>query len=255
MRDCVPNMGLSTFLGIPMDAIDISTYDLRVMELAKKICNLYTYPELERLAPISPQTIQRWADGKHRSSKSTASALPKIIAVSDEDYNKYLEGDITLDELWQLKGTAKRISAKQAITAQSVLQDAKRLPTQEQFRLMSNLFLNLIPQDGEEMTLTKKKPELVELDEMAKKRLKNLLDMSNIYLQQTYQSIIEAGADKVLIEDMVEGFHNQYILDAYETLLPFVCLCTEWRDVVPDNANPARYFNSAQHLIDSLHQR
>lgn len=237
-----------------MNAIDISIYDQRVMELAKKICELYSFPELEKLAPISPQTIQRWAEGKHRPSKSTASALPKIIAVSDDDYNKYLEGNITLDELWQLKGTAKRISAKQAITAQSVLQDAKRLPTQEQFKLMSSLFLTLIPQSEEGLELPAKKPELVELDDMAKKRLKTLLDLSNIYLQQTYQDIIEAGADKVLIEDMVDGFHNQYILDVYETLLPFVCLCTEWRDTVPMNANPARYFNSTQHLIDCLNQ-
>lgn len=237
-----------------MNAIDISIYDQRVMELAKKICELYSFPELEKLAPISPQTIQRWAEGKHRPSKSTASALPKIIAVSDDDYNKYLEGNITLDELWQLKGTAKRVSAKQAITAQSVLQDAKRLPTQEQFKLMSSLFLTLIPQSEERLELPAKKPELVELDDIAKKRLKTLLDLSNIYLQQTYQDIIEAGADKALIEDMVDGFHNQYILDIYETLLPFVCLCTEWRDTVPMNANPARYFNSAQHLIDCLNQ-
>lgn len=237
-----------------MNAIDISIYDQRVMELAKKICELYSFPELEKLAPISPQTIQRWAEGKHRPSKSTASALPKIIAVSDDDYNKYLEGNITLDELWQLKGTAKRVSAKQAITAQSVLQDAKRLPTQEQFKLMSSLFLTLIPQSEERLELPAKKPELIELDDIAKKRLKTLLDLSNIYLQQTYQDIIEAGASKVLIEDMVDGFHNQYILDVYETLLPFVCLCTKWRDTVPMNANPARYFDSAQHLIKCLNQ-
>lgn len=247
-------MGLKHILTNSMNVIDISIYDQRVMELAKKICELYSFPELEKLAPISPQTIQRWAEGKHRPSKSTASALPKIIAVSDDDYNKYLEGDITLDELWELKGTAKRISTKQAITVQSVLQDAKRLPTQEQLKLISSLFLNLIPQSEEVLLLPAKEPDIIDLEETTKKRLKTLLDLSNIYLQQSYQDIIEAGADKVLIEDILDGFHNQYTLDVYETLLPFICLCTEWRDTVPMNANPAKYFNSAQHSIDSLSQ-
>lgn len=236
-----------------MNDLDLSITDKRVMDLAKKICELYTAPELEKLAPISPQTIQRWAEGKHRPSKSTALTLAQIIAVSDDDYKKYLNGNLTLDELWDLKGTAKRLSAKQEVTMQSVLNDAKRLSTMERLKLMSSLFLTIAPGEVTRLQDSDEQPDFVQLSETAKKRLRTLLDLSNIYLQQSYQSIVENGANKNLVEDLVNnGLENEYIEPVFRTILPFLCRVNNWNGIVPLDANPAQYFESVSQLTNSL---
>jgi hypothetical protein len=232
-----------------MKKIDFSPRDNRIIALAKKITEIYSVSELEKLAPISPQTIIRWAESEHRPSKSASSSLPIIIAVSDQDFNDYLEGNISLEELWDRKGSAKRIQTKTEITLQTVLNDAKMLSTMELLKLISNLFLIISP--GELIYPTQPPIKCVELSAQAKLRLKTLLNVSNAYKNQTIQSIIESGADKALIEDMVKDFENDFIEPVYQTLLPFLCYVEKWVENNPI-PNPSKTFTSVTELTNIL---
>jgi len=232
-----------------MNALDVTTTERRVMELAKRITDLYSVSELEQLSPISPQTIVRWAEGKHRPSKSTASVIPAIIAVSDQNYQDYLEGNLSLDELWALKGSANRVTAKKEISLQSVLNDAKLLNTMERLKLMSSLWLTLSPVELEQATAS---PKLINLTELGKKRLRNLLNISNAYLNQTAKYVIEHGANKALIEDMLGDFENQYTEPVYASLIPFLCRPDKWNGEIPIITDPANKFNSVDELVVSL---
>jgi hypothetical protein len=241
-----------------LSVLQWSATEIRIHELAKRVCDLYTAAELKKLTKVSPQTIRRWAQGwedkGNRPTESTAMCLPAILAVSENNYQRYLNGDITLDEFWDLKGSAK-ITAESEITVESVLNDAKRLSTGDLLKLMSNLFLIIVPKELNELQAKPQteSPRWVELNETAKKRLSTLLNLSNLYLEQTYQSIIEAGADKALVEDIANGgFKNSYTEPIYYTLLPFLCHCSKWHGVVPSDANPAQYFDSVEQLETSL---
>ena len=232
-----------------MNSLDVTITEKRIMDLAKKIVELYSISELEQLSPISPQTIVRWADGKHRPSKSAASVIPTIIAVSDQNYQDYLEGNITLDDIWALKGTANRVQVKKEITLQTVLNDAKLLNTMERLKLMSNLWLTLSPV---ELQALQTPPITIELSDQAKKRLKTLISISNVYRNQTVQSIIEHGANKEFVENIMGDFTSTYIPAIYETLLPYLCVPQQWNGEAPTITDPAKMFTSVNELIESL---
>lgn len=232
-----------------MNALDVTTTEQRVMQLAKKIVDLYSVSELEHLSPISPQTIIRWAEGKHRPSKTTASVIPSIIAVSEQDYSDYLEGRISLDQLWALKGSAERVTAKKEITLQTVLNDAKLLNTMERLKLMSNLWLTLSPVELDGISTP---TVTVDLTDLGKKRLKTLLIVSNAYRNMTVQSVIEHGADKAFVEDLMVNHENSYTEKVYQSLLPFLCFVDNWNGETPIIPNPAIKFSSVDDLIASL---
>lgn len=232
-----------------MNSLDISATESRIMELAKKISELYSTSELESLSPISPQTIIRWAEGKHRPSKSTASVIPNIIAVNECDYQDYLNKKIDLETLWSLRGTANKENGRREITLQGVLNDAKLLNTMERLKLLSSLALTLSPQ---EVDNTLHCPNTEDLNPQAKTRLKNLINISNAYRNQSIQQIVEHGADKALVEDILDKFENQYTKSVYNTLLPYVCVPNSWNGGVPIITDPAKKFTTVDDLIDSL---
>ena len=232
-----------------LNHLDVTLAEKRIMDLAKKVVELYSVSELENFGSISPQTIVRWADGKHRPSKSAAAVLPTIIAVSDQNYQDYLEGNLTLDQLWALKGTANRVQVKKEITLQTVLNDAKLLNTMERLKLMSSLWLTLSPV---ELQAIQTPPVTVELTDLEKKRLKTLISISNIYRNQTVQSIIEHGANKEFVENIMGDFTSTYIPDIYETLLPYLCVPQQWNGEAPIITDPAKSFDSVDGLIESL---
>lgn len=247
---CVPIVEISNSKAFTMkQAVQFTVTEQRIIDLAKKIVDLYSVAELKQLAPISPQTIIRWADEDHAPQLSTASCIPSIIAISDQDYNDYLEGNISLDDLWALKGTANRVQVKKEITLQTVLNDAKLLNTMERLKLMSNLWLTLSPV---ELQALQTPPITIELSDQAKKRLKTLISISNVYRNQTVQSIIEHGANKEFVENIMGDFTSTYIPAIYETLLPYLCVPQQWNGEAPTITDPAKMFTSVNELIESL---
>lgn len=122
-----------------------SVYDNRVADLAKKICDLYSVTEIDGLTQLSSQTIKRWGDKKHRPSRLSVAQLGELIRVSLRDLDSYLDGQISLDELWGLRGSANRVMSDEPITLSSVVIDAKLLPVEQQIQLMMSLLESIKP--------------------------------------------------------------------------------------------------------------
>jgi hypothetical protein len=235
-------------------APDVSPRDLRVIEIAKRICDTYNPAEIKTLVKVSPTTIQRWADGDNKPVKQSLSAVPYLLSISDQLFEDYLNGDVSLDELWEQRGSCRRIHAKEEVTIATVLNDAKTLSTMELLKLISQLFLILNPKELD-FSKEDKFDAHITLQPTEKKRLKSLIEFSNLYRGQDTRSIIEAGAAKDVVESIINDMQYGFNLEKYATLLPFLCVPEGWNEAdKPIITNPSATFPDAQTMLDALKQ-
>jgi Trp operon repressor len=232
--------------------IDISPKDQRVIEIAKRICESYDAAEIKTLVNVSPTTIQRWAEGANKPVKQSLSAVPYLLSISDQLFDDYLNGDITLDELWEKRGSARRIHAKEEVSIATIVNDAKTLSTMELLKAISQLILLLSPA---ELNRSHQSIPYIVLQDNEKKRLKSLIEFSNLFRGQNFQSIIESGADKALVESIEKDLGNDFTLEVYETLLPFVCVPEGWNELdKPIILSPSVNFKSVHDLLECIKQ-
>lgn len=222
---------------------------IRIFKLAKRIYELFTEDELRRIASVDPYTIQRWADEQHQPRAGNAMAMAHIIAVKESSLQSYFDGDIDLEQLWARRNEAPNVKIAQATNFDDIVVATKNLSEIDRFRLAMVLLQSVKPVNLNPDT----NPKLVFPLEK-KTRLKALLIESMKYQRQSAGSIISAGADPSLVDDMLNSFEKDYSIQSYQTLIPFLNKSLQW---VADDlvvVSPSDKINSLDELWTEIEQ-
>lgn len=198
---------------------------------------------------ISGGTLSLWLSGQRSTpQKRTRQSLSSYLGVKVKVLEDYLEGKITLDQLW---GSRRPLPGDKALSFREIKAIALGLEVIERLELIKDLTVSLQPEDL--LTSSESEVDYVEISESSALKLKNLLENSLKFTHKTKAELVDSGIDGALLSSIDCCFTDgcKYTARSFTPLINYLCEPFAWAGNDPA-VNPQAKFESVEDLLAAV---
>lgn len=241
----------------------------RVRNLANRVKDLpgFSLGEFLRITKIGDQTWRTWINqGVSRPHDVTLDALRRYLRIKPSIFDRYISGNVDLDELWENRNTDvakadvdRLVNGFRLLPIEDKLEVLGKLPNllNDEYRSLNEVLDGLRQENSQlaqELEAAKKpKPiETIELSSESRKRLRELLRMTMMFKGQTEQDLIKLGADGALIESIQEDTADKYPKESFVGLAQVLCVPIQWSNNLPVIDPNALFGDDVKELLKEI---
>ncbi|MGK7894049.1 MAG: hypothetical protein AB4372_10595 [Xenococcus sp. (in: cyanobacteria)] len=226
-----------------------SEYASRIRDLCVKINEMpgFSLSEFCRITKVGDQTFRSWRDnGVDNPHASNLEAIRRYLRVKESAFSDYLQGGISLDQLWSLRNS----DLGSAATCEELISIFKLLDFEAKLKVLARL-PGIVE---EEYSQKDEKAVYLSLSDKAQIRLENLLEMSLKFSSKSISDLLSEGVDGALLENITTKGGKEFTEEVYATLIPFLCVPTQWVGDLPV-PDPNRRISDVDALLKELEEK
>ena len=225
--------------------VDPSRSKRRQLLFARVVQEVKFVTELQPHFSIDIETLRRISKpgGTQNPHRATDEEMARYLKVLLESYDKYLQGEITLDQLWSKRGENVPRYSPNRLSLSNIQDLVRVLNPLERMELLEWM-LGLVRKDAD---VPPAPPPVIELSPIAIDRVRSLFKFS---ILADEKEIGNLGVDPALIDFLTKGtFDMKFPPDKWERLLPHLYRVTDWIET-PSGIKPR--LDYSQNYEDNL---